>query len=137
MKVIDATDTVMGRLASYVAKRLLEGEEIVIINAEKAIITGNKKDIMEKYFIRRRVGSQRKGPYYPRMPDRILRRCVKGMLPYKKPSGKSAYKRLKVFIGVPRKYENEDAIKIAVKMPIVKYIYLGDVSKLLGAHWEV
>ena len=45
MKIIDGENAVMGRLASYVAKQALQGEEISIVNCNKVLITGNKKFI--------------------------------------------------------------------------------------------
>ncbi len=136
--VIDATDTVLGRLASQVAKRLLNGEEIVIINAEKAIITGRPEEIKERYKRKRELGGPMKpskGPFYPRMPDRIVRRTIRGMLPYKKPSGRAAYKRCMVYIGVPPEYKDVEPERIDAKttLPRSRYVYVGEVSKYLGA----
>ena len=135
MKVIDADNMVLGRLASVVAKRLLEGEEIVIVNAEKAVIIGNKYYIINKYIERRNIGSVRKGPYYPKMPDRILRRTVRGMLPMKKSSGRVAYKRLRVYMGIPKEFENCDIEKIeeAKNNKLKGFITLAELSKHLGA----
>ena len=103
-KIIDASDLVLGRLASIVAKRLLAGESIEIVNAENAVITGKKKSILERY--RQRFGIRTltapwKGPLHYRRPDRFVRRTIRGMLPYKTPRGRKAYKRLLVHIGVP------------------------------------
>ncbi len=136
MKIVDATNMVMGRLASKVAKDLLSGEEIVIVNAEKAIITGNKDYIVDKYSLLREIGTPRKGPRYPRMPDRILKRTVRGMLPVKKPSGKNAYERLKVYIGVPREYagKNFEVYEDAKNKKLKGFITLKELSKHLGAN---
>jgi len=135
MIVIDAENLILGRLASHVAKMLLNGTEVRIVNAEKAIISGSKKSIMEEYHQKRRVGSARKGPYYPRMPDRILKRTIRGMISYKKPSGKEALKRLLVYIGVPKELKDKELSTIprASAAGKVKYIELGEVSKQLGA----
>ncbi len=135
MKVIDADNMVLGRLASVVAKRLLEGEEIVIVNAEKAVIIGSKYYIINKYIERRNIGSVRKGPYYPKMPDRILRRTVRGMLPMKKSSGRAAYKRLRVYMGIPKEFENCEMEKIeeAKNNKLKGFITLAELSKHLGA----
>ncbi|MGC9166593.1 MAG: 50S ribosomal protein L13 [Thermoplasmata archaeon] len=135
MKVIDATDHVLGRLSSFVAKMLLNGEEVIIINAEKSIITGNKYYIFNKYMQKFKRGSVRKGPRFPRMPDRILRRTVRGMLPYQTPHGKNAYRKLKVYIGVPEGIDASKAEKIekAMYTKIKNKVTLGEVSKHLGA----
>jgi large subunit ribosomal protein L13 len=99
--IISADGLIMGRMASIVAERLMGGEELVIVNAEKAVLSGKKKNkVLEaKEFLG--VGSPGRGPFHYRRPDRIVRRTVRGMLPFKKPKGKQAYKRLKVFIGTP------------------------------------
>ncbi|MDH5770692.1 MAG: 50S ribosomal protein L13 [Candidatus Bathyarchaeota archaeon] len=102
--VIDASNLILGRLASNVAKRILNGEEIIVVNAEKAVISGSRKKAIED--VKKRLGlrtlaSQKKAPKRPRRPDGFVKRVVRGMLPWKKPRGKMAYKRLRVFIGVP------------------------------------
>ncbi len=135
MTIIDADNAVVGRLASIVAKRLLNGEEIIIVNAEKAVIVGNKDYIINKYKERRDIGSVRKGPYYPRMPDRILRRTVRGMLPMKKTHGKEAYKRLKVYMGIPKELNGKEleVINEAKNNKLEGFITLKDLSIQLGA----
>ena len=87
---------VLGRLASITSKNLLEGEEVVILNAEKIMLTGNKEWAYAKYkqrVDRASISNPRDlGPKYPRRPDDIFRRTVRGMLPFKKSKGKTAYK---------------------------------------------
>jgi len=135
MVIIDAENLILGRLASETAKLILKGTEVTIVNAEKAIVSGSKDNIMDEYRQRKNVGDQRKGPYYPRMPDMIIKRTIRGMVPYKKPSGKEALKRLKVFIGVPRELEGQELSTIpkASAAGKVKYMELGEVSRQLGA----
>ncbi len=135
MAIIDADNAVLGRLASIVAKRLLKGEEIIIVNAEKSVIIGNKSFIIQKYQKRREIGSVRKGPYYPKMPDRILSRTVRGMLPVKKPHGKEAYRRLKVYMGVPNEFKSKkfEVIEDAKNNKMEGFITLKDLSIQLGA----
>ena len=132
--IIDADGLILGRLASHVAKRLLNGEEIVIVNAEKALITGGKDDVIAHYRHRRDVGGGRKGPLYPRTPHMMLKRSVRGMLPYKKPRGRSAYKRLKVHISVPKELAKKkfESIEGASQLSTQRYMSLGEVSKTLG-----
>lgn len=140
MKVIDATDLILGRLASLVAKELLNGEEIVIVNADECAITGSKESILQKYRERRErksiVNPRRHGPHYPRRPDGILRRAIRGMLPYKKDKGRRAFKRLRVYVGTPKEFEGKaesiEEIKV-FKLEIPKYMKLKELSKLLGA----
>ncbi len=134
MIFIDADGAVLGRLASEVARRLLKGEEITVVNAEKALVTGSRGNVMFQYKQMRFVGSTRKGPFFPRMPDRILRRTVRGMLPFNQYRGRSAYKRLKVFIGVPRELGKVQTEKAGVRtLTNPRYMPLGEISRLLGA----
>jgi large subunit ribosomal protein L13 len=132
--VIDASGLILGRLAANVAKRLLNGEEIVIVNAEKAIITGGKEDIIAHFRHRRDVGGDRKGPHYPRTPHMMLKRSVRGMLPFYKPRGRAAYKRLLVHISVPKEFKGKkfQSVEGASELSTERYMALGDVSKVLG-----
>lgn len=136
MKYINAEGLILGRLTSHIAKLLLQGEEVIVVNAEKAIITGNKKDILNKYRVRRELVHKRKGPYYPKRPERIFKRTVRGMLPYQQPRGREALKRLKVYVGVPRgvvpKNTRFYVPKNAKKDLPTKYMELGEVSRLIG-----
>lgn len=135
MVIFDASGQILGRLSSVTAKRLLEGDAVSIINAEKAVITGSRLSILREYQQKRRVGSQRKGPHFPKRPDRILKRTVRGMLPYQKPRGRAAFKRLRVYVGTPSEVEGEaeEAPGAAVASKTTTYITLRELSNLLGA----
>ena len=135
MKVIDASNCVMGRLASSVAKTLLNGEEVHIVNAENAVISGSKDMVFGEYISKRNLNHPRKGPYYPRMPHMMLKRAVRGMIPYQKPRGREAFKKLKVDIGtsISLKKEKLEIVEKAKMNNSTKYIKLGDISKNLGA----
>ncbi|MCC7553443.1 MAG: 50S ribosomal protein L13 [Methanobacteriaceae archaeon] len=137
--IIDGEGHILGRLASVISKNLLEGEEVVVVNAEKIMLTGSKDWAYAKYkqrVDRASISNPRDlGPKYPRRPDDIFRRTVRGMLPYKKIKGKESYKRLKSFVGIPREYKDAtcEAIPQAEYNDIKKGIELGEISKLLGA----
>jgi large subunit ribosomal protein L13 len=140
MKVIDAKDLILGRLASYVSKELLEGEEITIVNAEECVISGSRRYILEKYGHRRKrrsvINPARHGPFFPRRPEGIVRRAIRGMLPYKKAKGREAMKRLKVYVGIPEDLKDKvDNMKIPSvnKLSIPKYMKIKEISELLGA----
>ncbi len=147
MKVFDGKDTIMGRLASFAAKELMNGEKVLIINAEKCIISGSRVSIYEKYSHRRErssvINPARFGPKYPRRPDDILRRAVRGMLPMRKSSGRKAFKNLRVYIGEPEEVKEKigDAITLPdaslKKLNMPKYISLAELSKHLGSGFEV
>jgi len=131
--IIDAKGTTLGRLSTHVAKRLLGGEEINIVNSEKAIISGKKTSIKEKYKQKREIGTYRKGPYFPRMPDEIVKRTIRGMIPYQKPHGREAFKRLKCYIDIPDEFKDKKIEKIEkAKKPSVDFITVEELSKYLG-----
>jgi large subunit ribosomal protein L13 len=110
--VIDGDGLILGRMSSIVAKRLLKGETIDIVNAEKMVVSGKKKMVInkEKEFLN--VGGHEKGPVHFRQPHRIVRRTIRGMLPYRKAHGREAFKRLKVHIGVPDEFEGAELEKM-------------------------
>jgi large subunit ribosomal protein L13 len=138
MAIIDADNVVLGRVASVIAKRLLNGEEIVVVNAEKALILGSREHIINDYLHKRARRHQRKGPFFPKKADQIFKRTVRGMLPYQKPRGREALKRLKVHIGVPPEFEGkkvETGFR-ATKVPRVA-MRLDEVSHSLDPRYEV
>jgi len=108
---------------------------VVVVNSENIIITGGKEAILQDYKERRARGKIRKGPYYPRMPDRLFKRSVRGMLPYQEPKGRTAFKRLSVYIGVPEDISKAKVLKVenALDKGATRKMYLGDLAKLLGA----
>jgi large subunit ribosomal protein L13 len=133
--IINAEGLIIGRMASIVAKRILNGEEITIVNAEKAVISGKRKSrVMEaKEFLE--VGAPRRGPFHYRRPDRIVRRTVRGMVPYKQPKGKQAYKRLKVFIGIPAELKDqkiETLANVRAEKLTCPYFTVGEFSREMG-----
>jgi len=136
-KVINAEGHILGRLCSVIAKRLLNGEKIVVVNAEKAIITGDKYMVFQRYKEKYDRGSKEKGPYFPRHPEKIFKRTVRGMLPWKSRRGREAYRRLRVFIGVPEELKGKDfeVVECALYEKVCKtdkYVILADVSRYLG-----
>ncbi len=134
MIYIDGDNHIYGRLSTYVAKQLLLGEEVVIVNASKIAITGSRKFILDKFNHRRNIGSVRKGPYYPRTSDQIMRRSVSEMLPIKKTKGLEALKNCKVYSGIPKALKDIEFVKIdrAMNTNATGFITLGDISKILG-----
>lgn len=133
--VIDATGLILGRMASHIAKRLLQGEKIIVVNAEKAAISGKRLSIVKEAKRYLEIGHPRKGPLHRRRPDRIVRRTVRGMLPRKKPKGKQAYKRLKVFLEVPEEFKGKEMQTIPnanAKKLRCPYITVGKLAKEIG-----
>jgi large subunit ribosomal protein L13 len=136
MVVINAENARIGRLATHVAKELLKGGEVQIINAEKAIISGNPVDIHAKYLEKRSFqykGEPSKSPKWPKAPHLFVRRLIRGMLPRKKAKGRVAYKRLKVYVGAPETVKGEvRVIKEADKGALNKYVTIRELCRLLG-----
>ncbi|UCG95537.1 MAG: 50S ribosomal protein L13 [archaeon] len=130
-KVIDATDHILGRISSRIAKELLEGNKIVVINAGMAVITGNPKLTVENFRIKNRRGDPHHGPYYPKTITGIFKRSVRGMVPYKKAKGREALKRLSVYSDNPKKLKGNKEGKNISNLEC-RYITLADVAKKLG-----
>jgi len=136
--VIDGRNLIHGRLASVVAERIMDGEEIVVLNAEAIIITGERDKIFSgfKAKVDRGDTTKRKGPFYPRRADLLFKRCVRGMIPWMSTSGREAYRRLHVFVGTPKQYQDVEKERPAeaVRKITGKYTTLGAVSKFLGSN---
>ena len=145
--VFDADGLILGRLASASAELLLKAarehrdDKVIIINAEKAIVSGRPRSVLDNYHEKYALNHARKGPFYPRMPDMILKRSVRGMLPYqKKSSGRRALRHLRVEIGcpshlagdLPEGHQHGDDSKFRRDLP-ERFIRLGDISADLGA----
>ena len=133
--VVDASSLVLGRMATELAKRLIQGESIVVLNAEKAVMSGRRLSRVREMKKKLEIGHPRKGPFFPRRPDRFVKRTIRGMLPRKKPKGKEAYKRLRVFIGVPQEFNSqprETISKAKAEKLKCSYVTVGELTKEIG-----
>ena len=138
--IIDAKDLILGRMITVIAKKALLGEKIDIVNCEKAIILGDKKNVLGKYKQRTNRGGPFHGPFIPKMPDRFVRRAVRGMLPYKKERGRMAFKRVMCYISVPDVFKDKKMEKIKEadisRIKTLKYVTVGNICKFLkGGEW--
>ena len=137
--IIDAKDCILGRLAVQVAKLAKLQKEIIILNCEKVVITGNKKNIIEKYTTSLHRGSTEHGPFQPKRPDRLVRRTIRGMMDYKGYLGKPAFSHVKTFIGITNEYKDliskDFKCKKSSDLMTYKFVSVGDICKLLGGHW--
>ncbi len=133
--LVNADGLILGRMASVVAKKLLNGEKVIIVNAEKAVISGKKKSKIAEAKEFLEVGAPKRGPFHYRRPDRILRKTVRGMLPFKQPKGKNALKKLKVFISVPEDLKDQQMLSLeeaqAAKLN-GPHFTLADLAKEIG-----
>ena len=136
--VIDGTNQIAGRLSSNVAKLLLKGNRVTVVNSEKIMISGKKKSIVGEYNEFLKISSilhPKHGPFHPRRPDTITSRMIRGMLPRDKPSGREALKRLRVYVGVPndvKSLEKTQLVKTEVRKSSVLYTSVGELGRNVG-----
>ena len=134
--IIDAKDTILGRLGSYVAKQVLLGKKVDVVNCEECIISGRKQAILELYIKKVHRKAPAKGPFFYRRPDMLVRRVIRGMLPFKRARGMDAFKNVKCHIGVPDNLKNEKALKIGdagiEKLHSSDYLKVKELCKAVG-----
>jgi large subunit ribosomal protein L13 len=137
--IVDGTNMIAGRLCSHVAKLLINGNRVSIVNTENVMLSGDRDAIIKSYrkFLEiASINNPKFGPFHPRRPDTMITKMVRGMLP-KKPSGKTAFKRLRAYLGVPNELKSmtttqfEDA-KIRKSSPY--YTSMGELGKMVGWH---
>ncbi|MEM4396251.1 MAG: 50S ribosomal protein L13 [Candidatus Woesearchaeota archaeon] len=133
MMIINAENKILGRLSTFVAKKLLQGEEVVIVNSEKALVKRKPSIVKSQYLEKIHKGNPYWGPYFPKRADLILKRTIRGMLPWKTTRGREAYKKLKCYLGVPNEFKNAkfEEVKFAEYDGNYKAITLEEISKTL------
>lgn len=137
MKIYNCDGIILGRAASHIAKDALLGEEVVVVNCEKAVISGKKSNTVQLQKQRReRKGYPPKSSWISRLPERFVRRTIRGMLPWKLSRGKEAFRRIKCFRGVPEEFAGQEQIILKEssvdKLPSLKYITIGELCRSLG-----
>lgn len=136
--VVDGTNHIAGRLASNVAKLLLEGKRVSIVNCDKIMISGTRTNIINEYRKFLEISSiihPEHGPYHPRRPDTIITRMIRGMLPRKKPSGLTAHKRLRAYIGSPKQLKSLKKIqfeKAKITRSTSNYTTMAELGRTIG-----
>jgi len=146
--IINAEGQVLGRLSSFAAKKALLGEEVIVVNAEKAIVSGKRDAILKselEKLNRRSKASPLRGPFHYKKPDRFLRKKIRGMLPWKKPRGREAFGRIMVYTGLPKdeimRNHNVDVDKAKVqssdkaKKNLGNYLTVGEICSAMGGKW--
>lgn len=136
MKIIDAKGCVLGRIGARVAKMLLSGEEVALVNAGEAIISGNPQATTEKYAARRSAKNKANpehSPHWPRRPDLLVRRMLRGMLPYRTTRGRTAFKRLKVYSSQPAEFGRAEVLEGTSSSRLrTRFITINELCKNLG-----
>ncbi len=137
-EIVDAANLILGRMASYVARQALDGKRIVVLNAERAVISGTRARVVaraKEKLKTRTLGNLEKSPTHPRKPDTYVRRVIRGMLPWKKTSGKQAFRRVRVYVGTPSEFQGKPMAKIldanASKLR-VPYVSVAQLSQEIG-----
>ncbi len=137
MNIYNCEGIILGRAASRIAKDALLGEEVIVVNCEKAVISGKKSNTVQAQKQRReRGGYPPKSSHISRLPERFVRRTVRGMLPWKHSRGKEAFRRVKCFRGFPPEFARQEQIILKnsslEKLPSLKYITIGELCRSLG-----
>jgi len=136
--VVDGTNLIAGRLASHVAKLLLKGNRVSIVNCEEIMLSGTRSNIIQEYKDFLKIASiinPDHGPFHPRRPDTIMTRMIRGMLPRKKPSGITAHKRLRAYIGSPKQLKSLKKIqfdKAKITRSTANYTTMAELGRTIG-----
>ncbi|VUG18470.1 RPL16A [Brettanomyces bruxellensis] len=143
--VIDGKGHLLGRLASVVAKELLNGQKVVVVRCEQLNVSGELFRNKLKYhdYLRKKTSFNRlRGPFHFRAPSRIFYKAVKGMIPHKTARGEAALERLKVFDGIPAPYDRKKRVVVPQALRIFrlkggrKYTTIGKLSASFGWKYE-
>ncbi|MFY9799310.1 MAG: 50S ribosomal protein L13 [Candidatus Nitrosopolaris sp.] len=141
--VVDGAGCIAGRLCSNVSKLILKGNRVTIVNAEKAMLSGDRYKTIQLYKEHLEINSATNpihGPFHPRRPDRILTKMVRGMIPKRKASGIEAFKRLRVYVSIPDQLKNSSMKSFEdskITKPMSYYITIGDLAKEIGWSGEI
>lgn len=137
MKVYNGEGMILGRLAAHVAKDALLQEEVYVVNCSRVIISGEKVNTVQRETQRRlRKGYPLKSAKFSKLPERMVRRAIRGMLPWKTTRGREAFKRIMCFRELPEGLAKESLIILKdshqEKLPTLNYITIGELSQRLG-----
>ena len=141
--VVDCKDHLLGRLASLLAKELMNGQKVVCVRTEEISISGSlyrNKVKFESFLNKRHNTNPKRGPIHYRAPGRILWRVVRGMIPHKTPRGAAALERLKVYEGCPHPFDRmkrkvvPGALRNLRLKPTRNWCRLGDLASQVGWH---
>ncbi len=133
--IIDAKDSILGRVSTFAAKQALLGNKVDVINCEECAVSG-KRSVLELYLQRVHRKAPTKGPYFYRRPDMMVKRAIRGMLPFKRARGRDAFKKVRCHIGIPEDLKNEKPVEIQGasinKLQNTSYMKIKDICKAVG-----
>ena len=134
--IVDANNLVLGRMATHVAKELLRGEKVEIVNCDKVVVSGSKEYLIPMYTHKTKRGEPFHGPFYPRREDMLVRRAIRGMLPWKEARGQAVFRNLMCYIGVPeelngKKFETFKDAHVS-RLRKTGHMKMKDISKSMG-----
>ena len=137
--VVDATNHIAGRLASNVAKLLMQGNRVSVVNCEKIMMSGTRSNQIkeQREFLEiNSIINYKHGPVHYRRPDTLMAKMIRQMLPYdRKPSGKEAHQRLRTYIGSPQEIKSLEKIqfeKALIRKTASNYTALGELCRIIG-----
>ena len=129
--VIDAKDSVLGRIASYAAKQALFGKNVIIVNCNYALLTGRRNMILDQYsHMRSRGRGAQKGPIIPRVAEKLMKRTIRGMLEYTQKRGEAALDRIMCYNETPKEFESAKKISLVRDLKI-KTVTLKEIAKII------
>lgn len=139
--IIDAKGHLLGRLASIVAKELLNGQRVTLVRCEGILMSGSPVRTKMRFarFLKKRTNTNpKKGPIHHRSPAKVFYRCVRGMVPHKMKRGECAMSRLTCFEGVPSPYDKKKRVVVPKALKVIRleksrnFTCLGDLCNNFG-----
>ncbi|MBI3027867.1 50S ribosomal protein L13 [Candidatus Woesearchaeota archaeon] len=134
--IVEAKDAILGRLSSFVAKQALLGNKVHVINCEECVVSGKKQAILGVYKTKLHRKAPGKAPFFYKKPDLLVKRTIRGMLPFKMARGREAFKNVKCYVGIPDNLINEKPIVMenseAKKLQSTDYIKVRDICRAVG-----
>lgn len=139
--VIDGRGHIQGRLASTVAKQVLNGQRVTVVRCEAINMSASlfrhqlKRDAFNE--LTNNV-NPKQGPFHYRAPAKIFFRLIRGMIPHKTARGQAALDRLTLHDGCPHPYDMKkkmvipSCLKILRVKPYRKFCVLGDLAEKAG-----
>jgi large subunit ribosomal protein L13 len=134
--IIDATDSILGRIAVFAVGKAKEGTEVIIINCNNAIISGSRSYVFARYEHTMNMGTPGHGPFMSRESELIMKRTIRGMVEHKKSGGKAMLEKIRCYSGIPDEFAGKKAEKVPgaeiSKLPTTKFVRMSELAKYLG-----